>query len=50
MSPPEVWGPAVWRLFHKLAININENLSETRWVVSNFLIAIGKPAHTRHHT
>ena len=25
MSPPEVWGPAVWRLFHKLAININEN-------------------------
>jgi hypothetical protein len=25
MSPPEVWGPAIWRLFHTLAENINEN-------------------------
>jgi hypothetical protein len=26
MSPPEVWGPAIWRLFHTLAENINENV------------------------
>ena len=26
MSPPEVWGPAIWRLFHTLAENINENM------------------------
>jgi hypothetical protein len=25
MSPPEVWGPAVWRLFHTLSDRINEN-------------------------
>ena len=25
MSPPTVWGPVVWRLFHTLAENINEN-------------------------
>jgi hypothetical protein len=25
MSPPEVWGPAVWRLFHTLSGRINEN-------------------------
>jgi hypothetical protein len=25
MSPPEVWGPAVWRLFHTLSERINEN-------------------------
>ena len=25
MSPPEVWGPAVWTLFHTLAEKINEN-------------------------
>ena len=25
MSPPEVWGPAVWRLFHTLAEKINED-------------------------
>lgn len=24
MSPPEVWGPAVWTLFHSLAEKINE--------------------------
>ena len=24
MSPPEVWGPAVWSLFHTLAEKINE--------------------------
>jgi hypothetical protein len=24
MSPPEVWGPAVWTLFHTLAEKINE--------------------------
>ena len=23
MSPPEVWGPAVWTLFHTLAEKIN---------------------------
>jgi hypothetical protein len=26
MSPPEVWGPAIWRLFHTLASHINDNL------------------------
>jgi hypothetical protein len=25
MSPPEIWGPAVWNLFHTLACNVNEN-------------------------
>jgi hypothetical protein len=25
MSPPEVWGPAVWRLFHVLCEKLNEN-------------------------
>jgi len=25
MSPPEVWGPAVWTLFHVLVERINEN-------------------------
>ena len=25
MSPPEVWGPPVWTLFHALAENINES-------------------------
>jgi hypothetical protein len=25
MSPPEVWGPAVWRLFHTLCEKVNEN-------------------------
>ncbi len=25
MSPPEVWGPAIWTLFHSLAEKINEN-------------------------
>ncbi len=25
MSPPETWGPAVWRLFHTLSEKINEN-------------------------
>ena len=25
MSPPEIWGPAVWRLFHTLSERINEN-------------------------
>lgn len=25
MPPPEVWGPAVWRLFHTLAERINEH-------------------------
>ena len=25
MSPPEIWGPPVWRLFHTLAEKINEN-------------------------
>lgn len=24
MSPPEVWGPAVWKLFHTLAQKVNE--------------------------
>ena len=24
MSPPEVWGPPVWTLFHALSANINE--------------------------
>jgi hypothetical protein len=24
MSPPEIWGPAIWSLFHTLAVNINE--------------------------
>ena len=26
MSPPEVWGPSIWRLFHTLAENINDNV------------------------
>jgi hypothetical protein len=26
MSPPEIWGPAVWSLFHTLAININDDI------------------------
>jgi hypothetical protein len=26
MSPPEVWGPSVWRLFHTLSDKINENV------------------------
>jgi hypothetical protein len=26
MSPPEVWGPAVWRLLHTLAEKINEHI------------------------
>ena len=25
MSPPEVWGPAVWNLFHTLCEQLNEN-------------------------
>jgi hypothetical protein len=25
MSPPEIWGPAVWSLFHTLAEKINDN-------------------------
>jgi len=25
MSPPEVWGPPIWRFFHTLAEKINEN-------------------------
>ena len=25
MSPPEVWGPAVWTLFHTLAEKINDD-------------------------
>jgi hypothetical protein len=25
MPPPEVWGPAVWTLFHTLAEKINVN-------------------------
>jgi hypothetical protein len=25
MPPPEIWGPPVWRLFHTLAENINED-------------------------
>ena len=25
MSPPEVWGPAVWTLFHALTSQINPN-------------------------
>ena len=25
MSPPEIWGPPIWRLFHTLAEKINEN-------------------------
>ena len=25
MSPPEVWGPAVWRLFHTLSERLNDN-------------------------
>jgi hypothetical protein len=28
MSPPEVWGPAVWILFHTLTEKINENASK----------------------
>jgi len=26
MSPPEVWGPAIWNLFHMLAEKVNEEL------------------------
>jgi hypothetical protein len=26
MSPPEVWGPAVWKLFHTLAEKVNANI------------------------
>ena len=26
MSPPEVWGPAVWSLFHTLAEKVNANI------------------------
>ena len=26
MSPPEVWGPAIWTLFHTLAEKINEDI------------------------
>jgi hypothetical protein len=26
MSPPEVWGPAIWTLFHVLAEKVNENV------------------------
>ena len=26
MSPPEVWGPAIWRLFHTLVSHINDNV------------------------
>ena len=26
MSPPEVWGPPIWTLFHVLAEKINEHL------------------------
>jgi hypothetical protein len=29
MSPPEVWGPAVWTLFHTLAEKINEENNTT---------------------
>jgi hypothetical protein len=25
MSPPEVWGPPIWRFFHTLAEKMNEN-------------------------
>ena len=25
MSPPEIWGPPIWTLFHVLAERINEN-------------------------
>ena len=28
MSPPEVWGPAIWSLFHTLTEKINENTSK----------------------
>uniref|UniRef100_A0A6C0ER43 thiol oxidase n=1 Tax=viral metagenome TaxID=1070528 RepID=A0A6C0ER43_9ZZZZ len=24
MSPPEIWGPAIWKLFHTLAENVND--------------------------
>jgi hypothetical protein len=26
MSPPEIWGPAVWSLFHTLAVNIDNSV------------------------
>ena len=26
MSPPQIWGPAVWTLFHVLCEKINENM------------------------
>ena len=41
MSPPEVWGPAVWYLFHTLAEKINENAySHLSLQLFNFFVRI----------
>jgi hypothetical protein len=43
MSPPEVWGPAVWRLFHTLSERINENAySVLAPQLFNFIVRICK--------
>jgi len=40
MSPPEVWGPAVWTLFHTLAEKINENAYP--YVINSMFLIIVK--------
>jgi len=43
MSPPEIWGPAVWRLFHTLSERINENAySVLAPQLFNFIVRICK--------
>jgi hypothetical protein len=39
MSPPEIWGPAVWTLFHTLAEKINQN-AYTQVIPSMFTIIV----------
>ena len=43
MSPPEVWGPAVWTLFHTLAEKMHENAySQLSSHLFNFIVRICK--------
>uniref|UniRef100_A0A6C0AS71 thiol oxidase n=1 Tax=viral metagenome TaxID=1070528 RepID=A0A6C0AS71_9ZZZZ len=43
MSPPEIWGPAVWRLFHTLVEKIHKNAySQLSPYLFNFILRICK--------
>lgn len=42
MSPPEVWGPSVWRFFHTLSEKINDDASVLLPQMFNFIVKFCK--------